>query len=179
MQKHFWFQSLKWGVLTTIGVLGFWNIYQASAQPVGLTDYVLNGPAITITTQPNAVTPITVSVRNMSDVAWNSATLQLGTIFSTGDKNRASVWKTDSWLSATRIGLKGEQRKIFSNRIVNFDFNMKAPERTGQYKEYFQLVNGEDWLTGEPIVITITVVRALPISDKPPPVTLNATYLVL
>ena len=156
MQKSFWF-LVKWGSLATVGMLGFWNIYQANAQLISPVDYVLNGSAITVHTQPGAVTPITISVRNTSDVTWDSATLQLGTVFSTGDKNRVSVWKTDNWLSATRIGLTGERRKIFPNRIVGFSFTIKAPERTGWYKEYFQLVRGEEWLMGDPIVITITV----------------------
>ncbi len=157
MQKYFWLYSLKWGILTAVGVLGFWNIYQTNAQSISPTDYVLNASTTIIHTQPNAVTPITISVRNTSDIAWDSATLQLGTVFSTGDKNRVSIWKTDSWLSPTRIGLAGERRNIFSNRTSDFSFNMKAPERTGQYKEYFQLANGGQWLTGEPIVVTITV----------------------
>jgi hypothetical protein len=165
MQKHFWLQLIRWGSLTTVGVLGFWNIYQADAQSTGLTNYVLSGSAPIIYTQPNAVTQTTVSVRNTSDSAWNSVTLQLGTIFSTGDKNRVSAWKTDEWLSATRIGLKGDPRKIFSNRIVDFTFSIKAPERVGQYKEYFQLVDGDQWLIGEPIVITITVGDALTVQS--------------
>lgn len=156
MQKSFWF-LVKWGGLVTVGVLGFWNIYQADAQLISPIDYVLNGSAIIVHTQPEAVTPMTVSVRNTSSVTWDSATLQLGTIFPTGDKERASIWKTPDWLSATRIGLGGERRKIFPNRATEFNFTIKAPERVGLYKEYFQLVSGAQWLVGDPIAITITV----------------------
>ncbi len=148
---------MKWGSLATVGVLGFWSIYQASAQSVGTTDFVLDIPSIDVFTQPEAVIPVTVSIRNTSGTTWDSAVLQLGTVFSTGDKDRTSAWKTEKWISATRIGMEGERKKIFANRVAEFKFTMKAPKRTGWYKEYFRPVLAGTWLTGDPVILTIKV----------------------
>jgi len=167
MERRFWLKVAKGGTIISLGLLGFWNIYQAEAQATAPTDYLLVGKPIEITTQPEAIVPVVVPIKNVSGTSWSSANLRLGTVFSTGDKDRASAWQTADWLSNTRIDLK-VSKTIFNYQTVGFNFTMKAPSRAGLYKEYFQPLLGENqWLAGEPVVITINVGDSLQVQSAP------------
>lgn len=144
-------------LLLLVGSLGFWNIYTAQAQSERPADYVLGSSSIKLLTQPGAMLPVIVPVRNTTGSVWDGGQLQLGTMFSTGDRDRPSVWKTSDWMSDTRIGLRDRYTFVAPNQVAGFSFTMKAPDRSGWYHEYFQpMLNGQ-WLAGEPIVIEIQV----------------------
>jgi hypothetical protein len=152
-----WIAIARWGILTVVGGLGFFNIYSAHAQELNPIDYLLASQRINLITQPQAVIPVVVPIKNTSAVPWDSAKLELGTVYSTADKNRPSAWKTADWESATRIRLSEPDRWIMPNQIAEFRFTMQSPKFFGQYREYFQPVLDEVWLTGDPVVLQIQV----------------------
>jgi len=158
MQPFPWRKLVVVSSIAIIGGLGFWNIYRAEAQSATGADYILVNQNLEMTAQPETAIPVIVAIRNLTKEAWPSDKLQLGTIFSTSDKDRNSVWTNDSWLSATRIGLHGTGQPIYPNKIATFAFTMKVPAYHGMYKEYFMpIMEGARWLDGVPIVFTFIV----------------------
>lgn len=165
MTTRVWIALSKWGALTVIGGLGFVNIFSASAQGLTSTDFVLASPRINLITQPQASLPVVVPVKNTSGTPWNSDQIRLGTIYSTGDTDRPSVWKAADWQSDSRIGSAEVGRRIMPNQIMEFHFTMQAPSRAGQYREYFRPILGDQWLAGDPIVIQIQVGEELTVQS--------------
>lgn len=164
-----WHRLIAISSVAVIGTLGFWNIYQADAQAMVNSDYVLANSNLEISAQPSTTIPIMVAVRNLTNQVWAPDKLRLGTVFSTGDTDRASNWKTETWLSATRIGPMAGSRPTYFNQIAVFSFTIKAPLYHGVYKEYFRpLIEGEQWLVGEPIVLTIRVGDGVQIQEVAP-----------
>lgn len=157
MQSKLGGQLLRGLTLTLVGGLGFWNIYSAQAQSVTPTDYLLASSPINLITQPTSSLPVVVPIKNTSSTPWEAGQIQLGTIYSTGDKDRPSIWKATDWQSATRISLPDTTRRVMPNQVIEFHFTMQAPARVGQYREYFQPILGGAWLAGAPIVIQIQV----------------------
>jgi len=152
--------------LAVIGVLGFWNIYQVEAQAVTASDYILVNSNLTITVEPDTTTPVVVGIRNLTGQVWTPETLRLGTIFPTGDSDRPSVWRTDTWLSSTRVSLTAGNQPIRPNQVAVFSFTMKAPSYRGIYQESFMpLLEGERWLVGNPITLTFQVGEELLIQE--------------
>jgi lipoprotein-anchoring transpeptidase ErfK/SrfK len=100
---------------------------------------------------------VVVPIKNTGSTSWDGSQLQLGTTYSTGDKNRPSIWQSPDWVSDTRIGLNQPNKLIKPGKIAEFQFTMQVPKFAGQYREYFQPVLGDSWLVGEPIVIQIQV----------------------
>lgn len=157
------------GGMTIIGGLGFWNIGWAEAQATSVTDYALASQNLEILTQPATTIPVVVAVRNLSGQAWPADQLRLGTIFSSGDTDRPSVWRSDDWLSDTRIGLSNQSQPIYPSQVAVFSFTIKSPVYRGLYREYFRpLLEGSKWLTGDPVVLDIQVGNDVEIQEATP-----------
>src|SRR3990167_7316359 len=115
-------------------------------------DYVVATLPAGLTFEPGATQTAVVTIQNTSNETWDGNQLRLGTVFRTGDKDRWSDWQTETWLSPTRIAPVGLVDKLIRPRqMASFNVALHAPERTGQYREYFQPVmdGGAGWLDGQ------------------------------
>ncbi|MFA5010166.1 MAG: L,D-transpeptidase [Patescibacteria group bacterium] len=157
MRNQLWIQLARGAGIAVVAVMGFWNIYSASAQAEYTVDYILASQKIDVVTQPGAIVSVIVPIKNVSEIGWDNTQIQLGTIFSTGEKDRPSAWSTSQWLSETRIGLRDTTTWVGAGNVATFNFTIKAPARAGWYREYLQPVINNYWLPGDPIVIQIQV----------------------
>jgi len=87
------------------------------------------------------VATLTLKIKNTGRKRWERGKLNLGT---SHGRDRESIF-TYEWLSPNRIRLKEEV--VEPGKIGTFIFSIKAPDKTGIYKEYFQpVLEGVKWL---------------------------------
>lgn len=169
MQPRRWTRLAVMGGMVVIGLLGFVNIYRAEAQSLTSTDYILVSQNLDISTQPGAVIPVVVAIKNLGTQPWTGTQLKLGTVFSNGEKDRKSIWQDAGWASSIRVNPTMQGQMTYLNQIATFNFNIKAPAYRGLYKEHFvPMIEGVRWMNGDPIVITINVGDELHIQDTAP-----------
>lgn len=123
------------------------------------TDYVVATLPAEIRLEPGEIKTAVVTIQNTSQTTWDGNLLRLGTVFHTGDKDRMSDWQTEAWLSPTRIAPVGlVNQTIAWRQLVSFNVELKAPNRTGAYREYFQpVLDGVSWLNGATIALNLQV----------------------
>lgn len=111
----------------------------------------------------NAIQPgqrfyVTTSVRNSSNQVWlknGSSPVRLGT---SQPLDRASSFTDTTWPAGTRPSLLNEET-VNPGESSTFGFWMKAPDKPGQYKEYFDiLAEGRRWMIDYGMHWTIRVV---------------------
>lgn len=157
MESHF-IKKLTFvfgALLAFLTVAGGFHIYQTWASST--VDYSIVYSPSSIQLAPSSTSDVWIIIQNLSPEIWNGDDLRLGTVYTTGDKDRPSIWVGKDWLTSTRIAASdtGNVRPL---RRVEFHFQIQAPSYTGLYKEYFQpVLEYTRWLTGEPIVLTLRV----------------------
>ena len=138
----------------SVAVGGF-QIYRTWASSE--VDYLITYSSPFVKLMPNEVADVSVVIQNVSPETWNADILRLGTVFTTGDKDRPTIWTHESWETPTRIAVNNSE-DIRPLRRAEFHFQIKAPSYNGLYKEYFQpVLENIRWLIGEPIVLTLQV----------------------
>ncbi|RLC37661.1 hypothetical protein DRH29_01015 [candidate division Kazan bacterium] len=161
------FHKLKIVLTALIGfstVMGVWNIYQAFADPESLIDYKIVSQPNQLYIEPGEIKDIKIVIRNSSAAEiWDSKILRLGTIFTNNFTDRPSIWGMDGdnilpgWLSENRIA-PAHDKDVDLFMTAEFYFLIKAPDKTGNYRETFRpVLEHEHWLTGNPIIINIQV----------------------
>ncbi|MFH0905122.1 MAG: L,D-transpeptidase [bacterium] len=173
------FQKFKIILASFIGfslVAGVWDIYGVGAEPgnpqAPAVDYLITSLPQQLTLAPDQVIGVSVTLKNVSGVSWETDLLRLGTIFAHGAKDRPSAWAKDGeqllpgWESVTRI-LPGQADAAVSGQTIQFDFQIKAPARTGMYQETFQpVLDGVRWLGGDPVALVIQVGKLVTIAGE-------------
>jgi hypothetical protein len=85
------------------------------------------------------VIPSYIEMKNSGTTPWDSNTM-LGT---TEPRNRTSVFADTTWVAPDRpAAVTGV---VKPGATFKFMFDLKAPEKTGTFYEYFGLVNGNVW----------------------------------
>jgi hypothetical protein len=100
---------------------------------------------------------VELSAKNTGNVPWlstGSNPVRLGTF---GPQDRSSNYYDSSWLTYNRVtGLK--QSSVAPGDTGTFEFWMKAPAKSGSYKEYFNLLaEGYSWMKDIGLVYSVTV----------------------
>ena len=98
------------------------------------------------------VAELVLKLKNTGIKNWDKGKLNLGT---SRKKNRASIFNYN-WASSNRIKL--DQEVVKPGEVGVFTFQIKAPDKKGVYKEYFQpVLEGVMWLKDIGIYWQITV----------------------
>jgi hypothetical protein len=103
-----------------------------------------------------------VSARNIGYQTWTQSTMHLGT---SQPNDRASQFYDSSWINQTRpAGMM--QSSIAPGAVATFNFILHAPQQTGTYNEYFNLVDdGVTWLNDPGMFFSINVVAPVAASN--------------
>ena len=142
-------------LLIGVSAVGGFHVYRVWAESE--KDYIIHYSSPFIKLMPGETTNVSVIIQNLSPETWSTDILRLGTIFTTGDKDRPTIWAHESWETPTRVAVSNSQ-SIRPFRRAEFHFQIQAPSYSGSYKEYFQpVLEHARWLTGEPIVLTLQV----------------------
>ncbi len=92
--------------------------------------------------QPNQTIASYITLKNTGTAAWDSNT-RLGT---TNPRDRASAFSDSSWINDHRAA--GVSGTVAPGGTYKFQFNLHAPMQTGDYHEYFNLVEeGKAWFS--------------------------------
>jgi len=96
-----------------------------------------------------------VKARNVGYQTWSQSNLHLGT---SNPNDRTSQLYDSSWLNPSRpAGLV--ETGVAPGEVGTFDFTLHAPQQTGSYNEYFNLVaDGVTWLNDPGLYFTVNVV---------------------
>ncbi len=116
-----------------------------------------------VNVQPGQKVYAQVVGRNVGYENWQQSNMHLGTDF---PEDSPDSFYNSSWLDSTRPG--GMTTSTVSPGFsATFDFSMTAPQKTGTYTEYFNLVaDGITWLNDPGLYFKINVVNPQPISNK-------------
>lgn len=165
------FHKFKIVLISLIGfsfVVGALDIYQASADPnsesKSLFDYRVVSQPNQLYMESGEIKIVKIAIKNTNTTDdWKSGVLRLGTIFTNEFTDRQSIWGKDNdnilpgWLSDKRIA-PIYNKNIDSSTDAAFYFLVKAPDKSGDYRETFRPVLEDNrWLTGNPITIDIQV----------------------
>lgn len=106
------------------------------------------------TVEPGGTIYATVKARNMGTNTWDKSFLRLGTSSPIG---RLSPFAHDSWISGSRL-VSMSENTVAPGQIASFEFALKAPQSSGTYKEYFNIVaEGLSWLNDLGLYFSINV----------------------
>lgn len=103
---------------------------------------------------------LTASVKNISDVAWNSTGAYAAKIGTAGPLDRSSVFYDNSWLSFNRVVAAAAD--VAPGGIAEFNFAIAAPSKIGRYREKFGIVVERlAWISEITIELDIVVEPAI------------------
>lgn len=106
-----------------------------------------------ISLAPGQTAYLRVRAQNMGYRQWED-TVRLGT---SKPQDRSSVFADSSWWGTGRINKN--VATVSSGNIATFEFSVTAPQDTGTYKEYFNLVaDGSAWMNDLGMYYTLNVV---------------------
>jgi len=109
------------------------------------------------TVAPGASYYMRLKARNMGTQTWNPSFLHLGT---SRPNDRTSQFADSSWTSYQGVPRPAQlsESSLAPGQIGTFDFVLKAPNATGSYTEYFNLVaDGQAWLNDLGFSFTVNV----------------------
>lgn len=113
--------------------------------------------------KPGEKKQVQVEYKNTGTVAWANTGAQYVSLYTYGPKYRASVFKDASWFASTQPA-KLKEAKVAPDKVGTVQFTLKAPVKTGTYKETFQLAaEDKSWIAGSTFTLTINV------GDQPSP----------
>lgn len=96
----------------------------------------------TPTAAPGGKYYVTVKARNWGTRTWSQS---LTKIAPSRPNDRQSTFEDTTWLSGNRVTTM-EESSVAPGEIATFNFILKAPNATGTYKEYFNIVvEGQSW----------------------------------
>lgn len=111
---------------------------------------------------------LSITIQNVGEKVWQSDQIKLVAVYPQGEIDRASVWKTESWASASRIDPVLESPMVSSTGKLRFVFNLQAPQFDGMYKERFAIYSGNQPLRGEWLEISAKVGHAVTVTNYEP-----------
>lgn len=138
--------------------LGVWQGLQVWADETPTSDYRVVEQPESINLSAGTSASVRILIKNTGDSYWSPTQLALGTVYWGDIRDRASIWKTDSWTSPYRIKVSNNTIDIAPGQAALFEFEIKAPSREGIYQERFQpVLDGVRWLEGSAINLNIQV----------------------
>lgn len=154
----------RYGAFTIFARLrgdNYWLSTLAQYSWLSVSQEIYSNPARTsgfnsgATAAPNGLLYARVKARNIGSQSWSNSSLRLGT---TNLRDRSSIFTHSSWLNPSRPVAMTEAT-VNPGGVATFDFVLKAPEKTGSYREHFSLVNdGTAWLNDPGLYYPIDVV---------------------
>lgn len=152
------FSSLLLAALFLQPAASFAQTAEYGALQVSMT----GGGAIAM--KPGEKKQITVEYKNTGTAAWANTGARYVSLYTYGPKYRTSVFQDTSWASKTQPA-KLKESKVATEKIGTLTFTLKAPTKTGTYKETFQLAaENKAWIPGSLFTLNINV------ADNPSPV---------
>lgn len=126
-----------------------------SASSFSAKKMITSSPTIEIEEDSSAT--FTIGFKNNGKVPWKKDGKQFVSVYTSAPSYRNSVFADETWLSV-------EQAPALKSEIVNpgeigyFEFNLKAPKKTGVYKETFQLAaENTAFISGGKFTVNIKV----------------------
>jgi len=139
----------------------FLGIKTASAAPLKgyeASQISISGSSLNMT--PGETKIVSVSFQNIGSAAWVNSGTNFISVYTYEPKYRVSGFADSSWFAANQP-VKLSESSVAVNKVGNISFKIKAPTKTGTYKETFALA-AEDkaWIPGGQFTITINVTAA-------------------
>jgi hypothetical protein len=139
----------------------FLGIETAAAAPLKgyeVSQVSISGSSLTVA--PGETKTVSVSFQNIGTSSWSNSGPNFVSIYTYEPKYRTSSFADPAWFAADQP-VKLSESSVAVNKVGNISFKLKAPTKTGTYKETFALA-AEDkaWIPGGQFTITINVAAA-------------------
>jgi len=128
-----------------------WNLVSQEAYTdAGRTQKFTDG----VTLAPGQTAYFRVIARNMGYKTWDNSFVRLA---ASHPQDRGSVFANNTWLNAGRLHMN--EASVVPGNNGTFEFSMTAPQATGSYSEFFNMVaDGQTWMNDLGLVYQIDVV---------------------
>jgi hypothetical protein len=154
--RNFWWYFTTWFGSTQTTVPYAWALVSQTMYADSAHTEPFGNSAINIA--PGAQAYIEVQARNNGNATWEQSNLHLGT---SHPDDRSSTFSNSTWLSPARVQMT--QSSVTPGGIATFIFSITAPQATGEYDEYFSLVDdGVTWLNDPGMYYQINVANPRP-----------------
>ncbi|HCL47528.1 TPA: hypothetical protein DHW58_00895 [Patescibacteria group bacterium] len=99
-----------------------------------------------VSVAPGDTTQLWVEFQNIGNTTWLASGPTAAKLGTARQLDRVSVFRDPSWLSNNRVG-NVTPDQVRPGETGRFTFTIKAPDKIGQYREYFRpVVEGVAWL---------------------------------
>lgn len=147
------------GTIRNITAQKWWNYaypWQIVLQ-AAYTDRTLQTPALTTGLVPGQKVTLKLVIKNTSSRTWlkgGSNPTRLGT---SNPRDRASIFADPSWLGPNRpTGI--EENEVLPTQNATFIFDITAPPKGGEFREYFTpVIEGVSWMNEIGLNFYITI----------------------
>lgn len=97
--------------------------------------------------RPGEERSVWVEFTNIGDALWKKTGINAVHLATMRDNDRISqFYDSSSWISPNRIEMYGDEN-VEPGEVVRFEFDVRAPNQIGLYREYFGLVSeGKTWM---------------------------------
>ena len=143
------------GVPVWHALLGVNTVQAAPLKGYEASQVIISGGNLTVA--PGEIKTVVVTFQNIGSTVWSNSGTNFVSIYTYDPKYRTSSFADLSWLAKDQPA-KLSESSVAVKSVGTISFKLKAPTKTGTYKETFALA-AEDkaWIPGGQFTITINV----------------------
>ncbi len=157
----FFAQSHRFVALALVSLGLFCSVGVAQAASFTAVPVSISGSG-SLAMKPGEVKEITVVVQNSSTTTWKNDGPGYISLYTYEPKYRISQFDPGTWLSATQVK-RIKESSVAPGKTATLVFQVKAPAKTGDYVEVFQLASESTaWIDGGKISLKIKVAESAP-----------------